>query len=164
MGALKSLWGNVFGYRKQKLWTEGSERPEYGVSLPRLEPIRHLMRTLLFTLVTLLVLGGCGVLPPVDTPFPGGEPRATVVINNFETGYLGVAIFINSMSGGNWRLGRVSTAGSMALPFPGMREGEYFLEARISGQQPIRSEQFLLSDGQTVEWHLGDNRISYRAP
>jgi len=122
------------------------------------------MRTLVLTLSTLVFLGGCGVLPPVDTPFPGGEPRATVVVDNFETGYLGVAIFITSLSGGTWRLGRVSSAGSMSLPVPNFRGGEYFLEARITGQAGLRSEQFFLNDGDTVEWHLGDNRISYRSP
>jgi len=122
------------------------------------------MRTLALTLASALLLGGCGALPAIDTPFPGGEPKATIMVDNFETGYLGVAVFITSMSGGTWRLGRVSTAGSMTLPFPAFREGEYFLEARITGQSPMRSEQFFLNDGDTVQWVLADNRIVYRAP
>jgi len=118
-------------------------------------------RALLPTLL-LLGLAACGGVPVDEPVFPGGEPSATVIVDNLRTNYLGVIIFAESLTGGTYRLGSVSSSGSTTLPFRDLRQGQYILEARITGQPPIRSREFFLRDGDTVEWNLDDNRVTYR--
>ena len=113
-------------------------------------------------LLTALSLGACASFPAPDSPFPGTEPRAYVVVDNFESGFVGMVVFISSTTGGPLRLGSVSTAGSSRFEYRNVRGGEYFLEGRRAGAPALRSPPFLLGDGDTVEWNLGDNRISYR--
>ena len=123
--------------------------------------IRHPLRA--GALIALgLGLTGCAAFPDPARPFPGAEPRATVVVDNFESGFVGMIVFITSTTGGSERLGSVSTAGSSRFVYRNVRGGEYVLEGRRAGQPTLRSMQFLLGDGDTVEWNLGDNRISYR--
>jgi len=105
---------------------------------------------------------GCGALPAADPPFPGGEPRATIVVDNFETGHLGVSVFATGTTGGTYRLGTVSTTASTSLVFRNFREGEFVLEARISGEAPLRSRAIFIRDGDAIEWNLRDNRVWYR--
>ncbi len=85
-----------------------------------------------------------------------------MVVDNFESGYVGMIVFISSTTGGPIRLGSVSAAGSSRFVYRDVRSGEYFLEGRRAGRPALRSPAFLLGDGDTVEWNLGDNRISYR--
>jgi hypothetical protein len=115
-----------------------------------------------FCLTVGVGVSACAALPRADRPFPGTEPSATIVVDNFESGYLGMIVFISSTTGGPNRLGSISTAGSSRFEFRDVRGGEYFLEGRRAGLPALRSSTFLLGDGDTVEWNLGDNRISYR--
>lgn len=115
-----------------------------------------------FCLALAVWTAACASLPENERPFPGAEPRATIVVDNFESGYVGMVVSISSTTGGTYRLGSVSTAGSSRFEFRDVRSGEYVLEGRRAGQRPLRSPPFLLGDGDTIEWNLGDNRISYR--
>jgi hypothetical protein len=122
------------------------------------------LQTILLCVAAGLPAAACGGLPGARSPFPGTEPRASIIIDNFESGYIGMIVFISSTTGGPNRLGSVSTAGSSRFEFRGVRGGEYVLEGRRAGLPTLRSPTFLLGDGDTVEWNLGDNRISYRPP
>lgn|GEM_PF-6816660 len=109
-----------------------------------------------------LVATGCGTLPRNSQPFPGTEPTATVVVDNFVSGYVGMIVFLTSTTGGSERLGSVASAGGSRFSVRDIRGGEYLLEGRLAGRVSLRSSTFIFGDGDTVEWNLSDNRISYR--
>lgn len=109
-----------------------------------------------------LIVSGCGVFPQTSRPFPGTEPTATVVVDNFVSGHVGMVVFISSMTGASHRLGSVTTAGESRFEVRDITGGEYYLEGRLAGRTPLRSPTFIFGDGDTVEWNLSHNRISYR--
>lgn len=112
----------------------------------------------------LLALGswGCGMLQETRE-YPGQQPQAVIVIDNFETAYLGATAFVSSGAGARFRLGTVSTTGDTRFVYRDLRDGEHFLELRITGQQPVRSQSFILRSGDVIEWDLAQNLISQRA-
>lgn len=109
-----------------------------------------------------VVLTGCGTTARPGSPFPGTEPTATVVIDNFVSEYVGMVVFLSSRTRGSERLGSVATAGGSRFEIRDVANGEYFLQGRLAGRTPLQSPTFLLGDGDVVEWNLSDNRISYR--
>ena len=113
-------------------------------------------------LAATLATGGCGLLQET-MDFPGARPQAVVVIDNFETAYIGGTAFISSGAGARFRLGTVSTAGDTRFVYREVRDGDHFLELRLPGQPTIRSQSFILRAGDVVEWDLAQNLISQRA-
>ncbi|HKK93333.1 MAG TPA: hypothetical protein VJ925_07845 [Longimicrobiales bacterium] len=113
-------------------------------------------------LAVALLSSACGALPQTSRPFPGTEPTATVVVDNLVSGYVGMVVTLSSTAGPSRRLGSVSTAGDTRFEVRDISGGEYYLEGRLAGRTPLRSPTFIFGDGDSVEWNLSDNRISYR--
>jgi len=115
-------------------------------------------------LAAAVLASGCSTLPQSSRPFPGTEPTATVVVDNFVSGYVGMVVSLASPTGPSRRLGSVTTAGGTRFEVRDISSGEYYLEGRLAGRTPLRSPTFIFGDGDAVEWNLSDNRISYRRP
>ncbi len=110
----------------------------------------------------LLGLTGCGIFPEQRPPFPGQEPSASISVDGTESRFLGMTIYINSTAGFRQRLGTLSVGGRDQFIFRNLRPGSHWLEGRAQGTDQIRSRDFILRDGDSIEWDLGTNDIFYR--